>query len=185
MDAKHFKILSQKWAHKLREDARDIEHEIIIFYLVRQSERKNMDVFQPGHEGALFELLKHKIRGNNLESVGGSGKRSTSSDDDDEPVFEIKDELIDFEEKAEQLEERTNFEEKFEKELDQLDQLNNLAGSDLGEACGFSGANGRLILAQLKKDIVESAKKRITSKPRASKPGARRRVKAQMTPELV
>ena len=75
MDIKHFESLSRKWAHKLREDARDIEQEIIAFYLSRRSEDKNLDIFQPGHEGALFELLKHKIRGNNLESLGGSGRR--------------------------------------------------------------------------------------------------------------
>jgi hypothetical protein len=32
MDTKHFESLSKKWAHKLREDARDIEQEIIAFY---------------------------------------------------------------------------------------------------------------------------------------------------------
>ena len=70
MDIKHFKSLSRKWSFKLREDARDIEQEIITFYLTRQSENKNLDIFLAGHEGALFELLKHKIRGNNLESLG-------------------------------------------------------------------------------------------------------------------
>ena len=35
MDIKHFESLSKKWAFKLREDARDIEQEIITFYLSR------------------------------------------------------------------------------------------------------------------------------------------------------
>ncbi|MCK9214706.1 MAG: hypothetical protein M0P52_09670, partial [Rhodoferax sp.] len=133
MDGKHFKILSQKWARKLREDARDIEQEIIIFYLVRQSENKNMDVFQPGHEGALFELLKHKIRGNNLESLGGSGKRlGGAGDEDDADEIDIQDELESPDEVADQLERRLRFEQVFCQELDQIDELNNLAGSDLG-----------------------------------------------------
>jgi len=84
MDTKHFRSLSKKWAFKLREDARDIEQEIIVFYLARQSESKNLDIFRPGHEGALFELLKHKIRGNNLESLGGSGRRLGGVGDEDD-----------------------------------------------------------------------------------------------------
>lgn len=70
MDINHFKSLSRKWSFKLREDALDIEQEMIVFYLSRQSQGKSLDIFVPGHEGALFELLKHKIRGNNLESLG-------------------------------------------------------------------------------------------------------------------
>jgi hypothetical protein len=31
MDTKHFRSVSKKWAFKLREDARDIEQEIIVF----------------------------------------------------------------------------------------------------------------------------------------------------------
>lgn len=166
MDSKHFKSLSKKWTFKLKETAEDIEQEISLLYLTRQAENKNLDIFEPGNEGALFDLLKHKIRGNNLESVGGSGKRSTAGQDEDDPIFEIKDELVDLEEKSAQLEIRFRFEQTFCKELDQLDQLNNLAGTDLGEVCGFTGANGRLILTQLKKDVVKSARKRIATKPR-------------------
>lgn len=50
MDIKHFRSLSKKWAFKLREDALDIEQEIIVFYLTRQSENKSLDIFLPGHE---------------------------------------------------------------------------------------------------------------------------------------
>ena len=42
MDEIHFRSLSRKWAFKLREDAQDIEQEIIIFYLTRKFEDKNL-----------------------------------------------------------------------------------------------------------------------------------------------
>ena len=174
MDIKHFESLSRKWAHKLREDARDIEQEIIAFYLSRRSEDKNLDIFQPGHEGALFELLKHKVRGNNLESLGGSGRRfGGAGEDDDEGKINIQDDMESPDEVADQLERRLQFEEAFSRELDQIDELNNLAGSDLGDAFGFTGANGRAVLAQLKREIVTSAQKRFNAKSRAGKPPSR------------
>jgi hypothetical protein len=49
----------------------------------------------------------------------------------------------------------------FGSELDQLDELNNLAGSDLGETFGFTGANGRAVLSQLKKDIIVPSPKAV------------------------
>ena len=181
MDIKHFKSLSKKWAFKLREDARDIEQEIIIFYLARQSENKKLDIFRLGHEGALFELLKHKIRGNNLESLGGSGRRSGGEgDEDDEGKIEIRDEIESPDEKADQLAQRLQFEQVFCHELDQIDELNNLAGRDLGDAFGFTGANGRAVLSQLKKEIVVRAQKRFSANLRAGKPSSRVKARQQM-----
>lgn len=181
MDVKHFESLSKKWAFKLREDARDIEQEIIMFYLSRQFESKNLDIFQPGHEGALFELLKHKIRGNNLESLGGSGRRlGGASDEDDEGTIDIQDGIESPDEVADQFDQRLQFEEAFSCELDQIDELNNLAGSDLGDAFGFTGANGRAVLSQLKKEIVASAQRRFNAKLRAEKPPSRAKARRQM-----
>ena len=180
MDIKHFKLLSKNWAFKLREDARDIVQEIIIFYLARESEGKNLDIFQPGHEGALFELLKHKIRGNNLESLGGSGRRFGGADEkEDEGKIDIQDEIESPDEMADQFEQRLQFEEAFSGELDQIDELNNLAGSDLGDAFGFTGANGRAVLSQLKKEIVASAQKRFNANLRAVKPSSRAKARQQ------
>ena len=176
MDTKHFRALSKKWAFKLREDARDIEQEIILFYLARQAENKNLDIFRPGHEGALFELLKHKIRGNNLESLGGSGRRLGGVGDEDdagEIDIDIHDAFESPDEKADQLERRLQFEQVFCQELDQIDELDNLAGSDLGDAFGFTGANGRAVLSQLKKQIVASAQKRFNANLQAAKPSSR------------
>ncbi len=180
MDTKHFRSLSKKWAFKLREDARDIEQEIITFYLTRQSGNKNLDIFLPGHEGALFELLKHKIRGNNLESLGGSGRRLGSAGDDDEACeIDIHDEFESPDEKADQLDKRLQFEQVFCNELDQIDELNNLAGSDLGDAFGFTGANGRAVLSQLKKQIVDSAQKRFNANLQAGKQPSRAKARQQ------
>ena len=170
MDVKHFKSLSKKWAFKLREDALDIEQEMVVFYLSRLSEGKNLDIFMPGNEGALFELLKHKVRGNNLESLGGSGRRLGGAGEEDEVCdIEIQEGCESPEELADALEQRLNFEELFCNELDQIDDLNNLAGTDLGDAFGFTGANGRAILSQLKKQIVASAQGRISANERATK----------------
>lgn len=181
MDLKHFKSLSKKWAFKLREDARDIEQEIIAFYLARQSEDKNLDIFQPGHEGALFELLKHKIRGNNLESLGGTGRRrGGAGDDDDDGQIELAEKIESPDETADLLEQRLHFEQTCCDELEQLDELNNLAGSDLGATFGFTGANGRAVLSQLKKDIVVRAEKRISANLRAAKQPSRAKVRPQM-----
>jgi hypothetical protein len=178
MDVKHFKSLSKKWSFKLREEAQDIEQEMMTFYLVRQSEGKNLDIFQPGHEGALFELLKHKIRGNNLESLGGSGRRfGGAGEEEDETVIAIADHLESPDEAADQLDKRLQFEQTFCRELDQIDELNNLAGSDLGEAFGFTGANGRAVLSQLKKEIVISAQRRFSATLRAV--GSPSKVKAR------
>ena len=180
MDIKHFKSLSRKWSFKLREDARDIEQEIITFYLTRQFENKNLDIFLPGHEGALFELLKHKIRGNNLESLGGSGRRLGGvGDEDDAGEIDIYDEFESPDEKADQLDKRLQFEQVFCQELDQIDELNNLAGSDLGDAFGFTGANGRAVLSQLKKQIVASAQKRFNANLRVVKPSSRAKARQQ------
>ena len=180
MDTKHFRSLSKKWSFKLREDARDIEQEIITFYLTRQSGNKNLDIFLPGHEGALFELLKHKIRGNNLESLGGSGRRLGSAGDDDEACeIDIHDEFESPDEKADQLDKRLQFEQVFCNELDQIDELNNLAGSDLGDAFGFTGANGRAVLSQLKKQIVDSAQKRFNANLQAGKQPSRAKARQQ------
>ena len=180
MDIKHFRFLSKKWAFKLREDALDIEQEIIVFYLTRQSGNKNLDIFLPGHEGALFELLKHKIRGNNLESLGGSGRRLGSAGDDDEACeIDIHDEFESPDEKADQLDKRLQFEQVFCNELDQIDELNNLAGSDLGDAFGFTGANGRAVLSQLKKQIVDSAQKRFNANLQAGKQPSRAKARQQ------
>lgn len=180
MDAKHFRSLSKKWAFKLREDPQDIEQEIITFYLIRQSESKNLDIFLPGHEGALFELLKHKIRGNNLESLGGSGRRmGGSGDDDDAGEVNIQDAVESPDDVADQLEKRLQFEQVFCEELDQIDDLNNLAGSDLGDAFGFTGANGRAVLSQLKKQIVASAQKRFNANLQAGKPSSRAQARQQ------
>lgn len=188
MDTKHFKSLSKKWAFKLREDARDIEQEIIVFYLSRKSEGKNLDIFMPGHEGALFELLKHKIRGNNLESLGGTGRRlggmgEGEGDDDDACEIEIQEEGASPDDMAELLERRLSFEELFCLELDQIDELNNLAGTDLGDAFGFTGANGRAVLSQLKRQIVASAQNRVSAKARAAKPPSRARSGAKGQPQ--
>lgn len=181
MDIKHFESLSKKWAFKLREDARDIEQEIITFNLSRQFEGKNLDIFQPGHEGALFELLKHKIRGNNLESLGGSGRRFGGADDeDDEGTIDIQDGIESPDEKADQFEQRLQFESAFSRELDQIDELNSLAGSDLGDAFGFTGANGRAVLSQLKKEIVASAERRFNAKLPAEKSSSRAKVRPQL-----
>lgn len=181
MDVKHFSSLSKKWAFKLREDPQDIEQEIIAFYLTRQSENKNLDIFLPGHEGALFELLKHKIRGNNLESLGGSGRRlGGSGDDDDAGEVDVQDALESPDEVADQLEKRLQFEQVFCEELDQIDDLNNLAGSDLGEAFGFTGANGRAVLSQLKRQVVASAQKRFNANLQAGKSPSRAQARQQM-----
>lgn len=181
MEIKHFRSLSRKWASKLREDAQDVEQEIIVFYLMRQSENKNLDVFQPGHEGALFELLKHKIRGNNLESLGGSGRRLGGADDDDDVgKIDIEDDIESPDEVADQLEKRLHFEQTFSRELDQIDELNNLAGTDLGDAFGFTGANGRAVLSQLKKEIVASAQRRFSANSRVAKPPSKAKARRQM-----
>jgi hypothetical protein len=180
MDIKHFRSLSKKWAFKLREDPRDIEQEIITFYLTRQSESRNLDVFRPGHEGALFELLKHKIRGNNLESLGGSGRRLGGVGDEDEACnIDLHDAFESPDEKEDQFDKRLQFEQVFCQELDQIDELNNLAGSDLGDAFGFTGANGRAVLSQLKKQIVASAQKRFNANLRAVKPSSRAKARQQ------
>lgn len=180
MDVNHFRSLSKKWSVKLREDPQDVEQEIIAFYLTRQSEGKSLDVFLPGHEGALFELLKHKIRGNNLESLGGSGRRlGGAGDEDDAGAVDIQDELESPDEVADQLERRLRFEQVFCQELDQIDELNDLAGSDLGDAFGFTGANGRAVLAQLKKQIVASAQKRFNASLRAAKLPSQAKVRRQ------
>jgi hypothetical protein len=55
---------------------------------------------------------------------------------------------------ADQLDKRLQFEQTFCDELEQIDELNNLAGSDLGDAFGFTGANGRAVLSQLKKKLL-------------------------------
>jgi len=181
MDIKHFRSLSRRWASKLREDAQDVEQEIVAFYLTRQSENKGIDIFQPGHEGALFELLKHKIRGNNLESLGGSGKRFGGADnEDDEGKLDIEDDIESPDEVADQLEKRLHFEQTFSRELDQIDELSNLAGSDLGDAFGFTGANGRAVLSQLKKEIVANAQRRFSANLRAAKPPSRAKARRQM-----
>jgi hypothetical protein len=181
MDVKHFKSLSKKWAFKLREDARDIEQEIIVFYLSRVSESKNLDIFLPGHEGALFELLKHKVRGNNLESLGGSGRRlGGAGDDEDACEIEIPETCASPDELADVLEMRLSFENLFCLELDQIDELNNLAGTDLGDAFGFTGANGRAVLSQLKRQIVASAQNRISANARAAKPRLQSDVKSRV-----
>ena len=180
MDIKHFRSLSKKWAFKLREDPQDIEQEIITFYLARKSEDKNLDIFLPGHEGALFELLKHKIRGNNLESLGGSGRRLGGvGDEDDAGEIDIQDAFESPDEKEDQLDKRLQFEQVFCQELDQIDELNNLAGSDLGDAFGFTGANGRAVLSQLKRQIVASAQKRFNANLRAVKPSSRAKARQQ------
>jgi len=184
MDAKHFKSLSKKWAFKLREDARDIEQEIIVFYLSRKSEGKNLDIFLPGHEGALFELLKHKVRGNNLESLGGSGKQQGGAGNGDEASeIEIQEACESPDEMVELLKKRLSFEELFCLELDQIDELNNLAGTDLGDAFGFTGANGRAVLSQLKRQIVTSAQNRVSANARAAKPPSRGRSTAKGQPQ--
>ena len=184
MDAKHFKSLSKKWAFKLREDARDIEQEIVVFYLSRMSEGKNLDIFMPGHEGALFELLKHKVRGNNLESLGGSGRRLGGAGEEDETCeIEIQEACASPDEMADALEGRLNFEQLFCTELDQIDELNNLAGTDLGDAFGFTGANGRAVLSQLKRQIVASAQNRISANARAAKSSAKPRSRAKDRPQ--
>lgn len=182
MDTKHFKSLSKKWAFKLKEEAEDIEQEITLFFLTRQAEGKSLDVFQKGNEGALFELLKHKIRGNNLESMGGSGKRRGGAGDegDESDLPEIKDEIESPDDKADQLKSRFEFEKQFCKELDQLDELSEMAGSHLGETFGFTGANGRMILAKLKKDIVVSAERRISAKQQSPKPRSQVKALQQM-----
>jgi len=181
MDIQHFRSLSRKWASKLREDAQDVEQEIVVFFLTRQSENKAMDVFQPGHEGALFELLKHKIRGNNLESLGGSGRRFGGANDEDaEGKIDIEDDIESPDEVADQLEKRLHFEQTFSRELDQIDELNNLAGSDLGDAFGFTGANGGAVLSQLKKEIVASAQRRFNANLRAAKLPPRAKARRQM-----
>jgi hypothetical protein len=181
MDIQHFRSLSRKWAPKLRENAQDVEQEIVVFYLTRQSENRAMDVFQPGHEGALFELLKHKIRGNNLESLGGSGKSFGGADDeDDEGKSDIEDDIESPDEVVDQLEKRLQFEQVFCQELDQIDQLNNLAGNDLGDAFGFTGANGRAVLSQLKKQLVASAQKRFNASQRAAKQSSPAKARRQM-----
>ena len=133
-----------------------------------------------GHEGALFELLKHKIRGNNLESLGGNGRRLGGvGDEDDAGEIDIHDEFESPDEKADQLDKRLQFEQVFCQELDQIDELNNLAGSDLGDAFGFTGANGRAVLSQLKKQIVASAQKRFNANLRAVKPSSRAKARQQ------
>lgn len=185
MDAKHFKSLSKKWAFKLREDPRDIEQEIIVFYLSRQAERKSLDIFVPGHEGALFELLKHKIRGNNLESLGGSGRLLGGMGEgagDDGCDIEIQEGCASPDELAEALEKRLSFEQLFCLELDQIDELNNLAGTDLGDAFGFTGANGRAVLSQLKRQIVTGAQHRVSATARAAKPRVQSRSGAKDQP---
>ena len=142
--------------------------------------KKNLDIFLPGHEGALFELLKHKVRGNNLESLGGSGRRLGSAGDDDEACeIDIHDEFESPDEKADQLDKRLQFEQVFCNELDQIDELNNLAGSDLGDAFGFTGANGRAVLSQLKKQIVDSAQKRFNANLQAGKQPSRAKARQQ------
>lgn len=181
MDKRHFKLLAHKWAYKLREDAQDVEQEIIAFYLARASEGKSMDIFMPGHEGALYELLKHKVRGNNLESLGGSGKRQGGAvDDDDTGEFDFPDGIDVPEEAAEHLEWRLQFERLFCHELDQIDELNNLAGTDLGDAFGFTGANGRAVLSQLKRQIVAGAQKRFNAKSQVAKSPARGQARLQV-----
>lgn len=154
MDTKHFKSLSKKWAFKFREDPQDIEQEITLFYFVRQAENKNLDIFRPGHEGALFTLLQHKIRGNNLESLGGTG--------DVEAIIpiQVQDEIEYPDETFEAIEKRCDLESKLDQELNEFDNLDNLAGTDLGETFGFTGANGRAILAQLKNKIIEKTAKK-------------------------
>jgi hypothetical protein len=68
----------------------------------------------------------------------------------------------------------------FSSELDQIDELNNLAGSDLGDAFGFTGANGRAVLSQLKKEIVASAQRRFNAKLPAAKSSSRAKARRQM-----
>jgi hypothetical protein len=100
-----------------------------------------------------FELLKHKIRGNNLESLGGSGRRFGGANDEDaEGKIDIEDDMVNHPMKWPiSLKSACILKQTFSRELDQIDELNNLAGSDLGDAFGFTGANGRAVLSQLKK----------------------------------
>jgi hypothetical protein len=49
----------------------------------------------------------------------------------------------------------------------------------LGDAFGFTGANGRAVLSQLKKQIVVSAQKRFNANLRAVKPSSRAKARQQ------
>jgi hypothetical protein len=82
----------------------------------------------------------------------------------DEPDFQIKDEAFCPDSKKEEMEKRFEFESMFANELDELDQLDSMIGSDLGQAFGFSGANGRAVLADLRENIIKKAKKRFSAK---------------------
>jgi hypothetical protein len=93
---------------------------------------------------------------------------------------DIEDDIESPDEVVDQLEKRLQFEQVFCQELDQIDQLNNLAGSDLGDAFGFTGANGRAVLSQLKKQLVASAQKRFNASQRAAKQSSPAKARRQM-----
>jgi hypothetical protein len=163
MDQKNIKSLAKKWEFALKDDAEDIQQEILLLFYSRKSNGDNLDIFDAGNEGALFKILEF-TRKNRITSVGGSGKKNGGYADDNEPEMLIADAVFCHEEYRDNIEKRLDFENSFSTELDELDNLDYLSGTDLGQAFGFTGSNGRLVLADLKKKIISKAKKRFTSK---------------------
>ena len=164
MDKKRINKLATMWEFSLRESSEDIAQEIFLLFYTFQSNDEKTDIFDVGNEGALFEKLKYIIKGNNIHSLGGSGKGLGGSVDNDDPEILIKDSTFSNEEYQDEIESRFNFENAFSNELEELDNLNYLSGNDLGKAFGFTDSNGRLVLADLKKKIISKAQKRFTSK---------------------
>jgi hypothetical protein len=166
MDTQQYDKLAKKWSHSLKIEFEDVKQEILLLLLERKNSGESFDIFLPGNEGALFDVIKWNLMGGSWKvtpSIGGSGakKGELHSEFDDEQIIEDE---YDPEAESDLLKKRFDFETLFEKELDQLDEIDNLAGSDLGNVFGFSSANGRSVNSQLKSQIIEKAKKRFSAK---------------------
>lgn len=164
MNQQHISNLAKKWSSKFKCDWEDIAQEINLFYYTRLASGETLDIFEKNNEGALCKIMDFKLRGSSVCSVGGTGKRDGKKEDIDEPDFQIKDEAFCPDSKKEEIEKRFEFENMFANELDELDQLDSIIGNDLGQAFGFSGANGRAVLSDLRENIIKKAKKRFTAK---------------------
>ena len=166
MDTQQYDKLAKKWSLSLKIEFEDVKQEILLLLLERKNSGESMDIFLPGNEGALFEVIKWDLMGGSWKitpSIGGSGpkKGELHPEFDDEQIIE---DVCNPEDESDLLIKRFDFETAFEKELDQLDEIENLTGTELGNVFGFSGANGRSVNTQLKSQIIEKAKKRFSAK---------------------
>ena len=160
-DLEHFGRVAKMWAKKMgqgfsAEDAtKEIASEITLFFYERLEANKNLDIFEKGHEGALYKLLFWQIRGRNLPSVGGTCAKSNEESDLHFHDDLATDDDLEEDERIKQLEFRVKFENKFSGPLAKLDKINEKESADFAIACNFSGANARRILAEQREAVIK------------------------------